>query len=182
MNSNLFFIGSLIVLIVGSFLDIRSSLKFPYYGATERIPFWRDKYGFFSLNRHLIAFGIFIAVMIAAKFLWFGNQVGIVFYIIGGARIWAGIYNERGLKENRIEQIRVLTRLDELADTGVTDPSAPEIDTLLRKKPITKKADRAFYKLFGWLHVPNSGSDYDIAIALRNKLIAHAQKAIWFPQ
>lgn len=189
MHSDLFFFGSLITLIIGTFFDIRSSMKFSFYGAAEAVRLWQDEYGFFDLKKNLFWFGSFIAAMLAIKFLWLGNQTGIVFYILGAGRLGAGLYNESGLRKNRIKQKETLSKLFVQAANGVTDPSHPTINSIFRPLPIRVRNDRAFYKLFGWIfaNVPvgtSSELPTNKILELRRTIIAHSQRpqSEWFPK
>lgn len=183
IHTDLFFYLSLVVLVVGSWFDIRSSRKFIYYGSMEGMPLWQDKQGFFDVKKNVLWFGIFVAAFIALKFAYLGNQVGIVFYIIGVGRFLVSFYNESGMKKRRAVQTDVLTKLSQQAAAGNMSPNSPEIHAILKSHAIFNKGGKAFFKLFGWLQIADPGREQSV-LPLRQLIIFHAQRpsSEWFPE
>lgn len=186
INTPLFFYLSLAALAVATFLHVRSSQNFLYYGDTENNPLWRDKYGYFTTTKYLLSLGIVTAFLIFAAFQWWGYQTGITFYIFAAGFFVMTWINNSSAKKNRVLQTKVLMELRGLALQGITDPNAPEILAVMRGHSIRIRHGRAFYKLFGWLRAtvpegtPNNSEE--AATQARQLVVAHAQRpdSEWF--
>jgi hypothetical protein len=150
--------------------DIISSLKTAwYYGLEESNKLWRDADGEFNAFKNIIASAvpILIALLVDA----FGNTwQGVFIYLpIAVASAIVARDNLHKAADNRQHQIAFLR--------GIKDGGS------LAFPPLIYRNGKAFFGLFHWLYVPQTGDlNADISAA-SSKLFALAQKSeeTWFP-
>jgi hypothetical protein len=196
--------GGLAVFLLGAYVDgYLGARNYIYYGRREAAKRWANEYGFLDWKKTIIWQGAFIAGLLIPSFLIdhpdYPIFAGLLFAILGVIRIVWGAGILRSMKDERKNQIEVLTKLKEQAALGNTDPANSVIDKIFRGRsgpspivmkgdpveaagPVVTKSGRSWYSNFAWLWIESNDSKTAI-VPLRVKIIEHAQKpeSEWFP-
>lgn len=85
--SHILMLVGLVVFLVASFIDSNSSL-----GMRERIPFLRNKEGYFDPKRYIIYTAGVSAALMLIGWNWGSVQAVIVLFASAAFRFWAGLY------------------------------------------------------------------------------------------
>ena len=165
--------------IVGTLADYRTSSKFLSTGVSEISKFNQDEYGYFSPFKYWRWHIPVLAAFIVPYILTGESLFGLGLIVIGGLRLFFAIKNDRLNKKSRAAQIAVLERLARVAEYDY-DTVAPLVGT----QAIDHKGGRGRIRDFGWWYVKVDPFDLRSDFVVYEKVLpliwAEAHKPEWF--
>jgi len=186
--ANIMFLASFVLAIVAVLLDVKSSVKFIYFGVTEGNKLTRDKYGFIDTRKNLVLSAVsLVAVGVAGFYGVFANEslvamvAGAMALVPAGLRGKAYFDNEKAMKEGREKQIKFLRELKAIA---LASGRADEIDALFQPQNVNlNKGGRTYYRLFGWIYSENTNI-YEAIDEIQKRItdLSLQEESRWFPR
>lgn len=190
MDNPIIFIVAVIAASVLHGIDLYQSRLQPFYGLTEKIPLFRDRYKYLDVRKNALwSYGaITLTVVIFAAFDNSSLRSGMTVFNAGFAAVSLiqVLLNRQLMRKNRIKQLEFMRRIKAMVSAGASDSE------LLALKPpsvLWNRFDRTRYELFGWLyfvHPTDKPSNWEIEDArkvLRKRLIsviAKTAESEWF--
>jgi len=161
---------------IGSYLDLRSSVRGKYFGTKEGKKLLKNADGDIDVTKKVL-FTVLVGIALLMVYVFIHQIVGILsFVIVGCVVLYIALDNARAQKVNREKQIAWLTKTaqytpdqaTELFNSGHFEGAGTVV---------TPKSGRKYYSNFKWITAPTPEM-------LRVKLIELALRpsGTWFPE
>lgn len=164
------FFASVAFAAIGCYLDYATSEDGIYYAVREKNPIWKDKFGYFNKPKALILTPI---ILVGLFCLWFippiGNQLAILFGIVGTITMIVWTSNTKNRKNTRVKQIEKLRIIRNAPEGSYISPGT-----------MNTRAGMSWYVFWPWIREP-AGPMAAQKLTERIVDLSRKPESEWFP-